>query len=242
MESPLGSLPLGSEVRLSPDQTLHLRKVLRLKEGDHCLITDGTGHEAEATVWSFPVSGEAVLLLNRVTGTASTPDVQIRLFPAMIQKAKIDFLVEKAQELEIQEIIPVETSWTVVKMNQAEACKAAERWQRLAREAAKQSGSLRLIKIQKPVNFSKAFEQASADGTNIIFHPGKQAMPFAEWTKTLSRGSRLNLFFGPEAGFTQPEIEQAGKKAKMVALTQTLLKADTAAFGVAAAIRFLFPC
>ncbi len=172
IDTPLGGLGPGSETRLSRDQTDHVRKVIRLKEGEKCLVTDGRGYEAETTISSYLSSGEAILKVTKVNPPKTLNRPRVKVFSAMIQKAKIDFLVEKLQELEIEALIPVETSWTVVKMSQAEAQKAAERWQRLAIEAAKQSGALRLMQVDKAVKFEKALDLANADGKLILFHPG----------------------------------------------------------------------
>ncbi len=241
VETALVGLEPGAQLRLSNDQTAHVRRVIRLQEGDRCLVTDGLGAEAETLIVSYLSSGEAVLKVLKVIPPVILKRPKVRIYSAMIQKAKIDFLVEKLQELEIEALIPVETSWTVIKMNQAESVKAGERWQRLAKEAAKQSGALRLMRVEKPVKFQKALEEAGSHGKIVLFHPGPEALAFAEWSKSLSMDSKINLFFGPEAGFTDAEAELARSKGVSVALTRTLLKADTAALGVAASLRFLFP-
>lgn len=241
LDTPMSGLAPAAEVRLSRDETAHLRKVIRLKEGDRCLVTDGQGYEAEAVILSFVSSGETQVRLDQITHAPAPKRPRVRVFSAMIQKEKIEWLVEKLQELGIDAFIPVETTWTMIKMSSTDAMRLGERWHKTAREAVKQSGALWKIKIENTMSFEKALEHASKDGQIVLFHPGGGALPFAEWTKSLSRDSKINLFFGPEAGFTDEEAQQARKKGVSVELTETLLKADTAAFGVAAAVRFLFP-
>lgn len=240
-DTPFTGLEPGDELRLSRDETAHLRKVIRLKEGDRCLVTDGQGGEAEALILSFISNGETAVRLDKITQAPVARRPFVRVYSAMIQKEKIEWLVEKLQELGIDAFIPVETTWTMIKMSSTDAMRLGERWHKAAREAVKQSGALRKIRIENTMEFGKALEHASQDGEIVLFHPGGGAKPFFEWSKTLSRDSRVNLFFGPEAGFTDAEAELARKKGISVELTESLLKADTAAFGVAASLRFLFP-
>lgn len=215
-----------------------MQKILRLGPGDSCLVTDGLGGEARAIVASL-ADGQAVLRLEQVTQTPARKRPVIKLFPAYIQRGKMDDMVEKAQELEAEALVPVETEWTIVKMNAAEAEKVAGRWRRLVCEAAKQSGALRLMQIEKPVKYKDALKQIEAGETAVMFHPGEGSVEFADWVKTLTASSNLKLFFGPEGGFTDQEA--AGFKGVKVRLTESLLKADTAVLGVLSALRFLFP-
>lgn len=237
----LQAVPEGSSLELHEDETSHLRKVLRLGTGDSCLVTDGKGYEATAMIVAFSAAGRAQLRVLGVRKPHAKKGPVIRVYPAMIQKAKIEYLVEKAQELEIEGMTPMETSRSIVKMAASESEKAMKRWQKLACEAAKQSGSLYLIEISKPVKFKTAF--ADAPGRKIVFHPSDKnftSTPFNVWLKTVKPEDELSIFFGPEGGFTDEEINSISKNADVVQLTETVLKADTAMLGVLAGLRFLF--
>ena len=237
----LETVPEGSSLELHEDETTHLRKVLRLGTGDSCLVTDGKGYEAKAMIVSFSAANRAQLRVLEVLKPLVKKGPVIRVFPAMIQKAKIEYLVEKLQELEIESMIPVETSRSIVKMAAQESEKSLKRWQKLACEAAKQSGSLYLIEISRPVKFKTAF--ANAPGKKVVFHPSDKnftSTPFNAWLKTVKPEDEVSIFFGPEGGFTDEEVNGISKNADVVQLTETVLKADTAMLGVLAALRFLF--
>lgn len=237
----LQSVPEGSSLELHEDETVHLKKVLRMGTGDHCLVTDGKGSQAKAMIVGFSAGGRAQLRVVEEVKLRNKNGPVIRVYPAMIQKAKIEYLVEKAQELEIDGMTPIETSRSIVKMAAAEAEKAMKRWRKLACEAAKQSGSLYLIEVGKPVKFKTAF--TAAPGRKIVFHPSDKnfsSTPFNEWIKTVKPSDELSIFFGPEGGFTDEEVNSISENADVVHLTETVLKADTAMMGVIAALRFLF--
>lgn len=234
----------GQSLRLSLSETRHLREVLRLQKGDKCLVIDGLGRSGEARVEGETSDGLAHLVLEGLTSTMEIPRLQIRIYPALLQKGKIDDLVEKAQELAVQEILPTETKHTVLKMDENAKMKVLLRWNKIAREAAKQSGSSQLVRISAPQKFEKAVAGVPEKEWAVLFHPCEEAEAFAGWAPKISGGETLHLFLGPEGGFSDSEVQAFSKrrgKKSVVELGDTLLKADTAFIGVVSALRFLFP-
>ena len=234
---------------LEPAETHHLRDSIRLKPGDACLVTDGQGGEAEAMVGEFAADGRVCLHIQRVlVKTGSFNDlVVLRVFPAMLRKGKTDLLVEKAQELGAHEFRPIVSEHCEVQIAKEKTEKIVERWNRIAREASKQSGNLKLLKIEAPQGFKEALSSLSPDEPVVIFHPGPDSVTFPEWLSGI-RGLRgtikaLNVFIGPEGGFSQDEIlwakwHRKEKNLQLVELGEVLFKADTAFIGVVASLRF----
>ena len=179
----------------------------------------------------MPVKNRAVMIL------------KLRLYPALLQKGKLDDLVEKAQELAVEEIIPIETKHTVLKMDEKAKMKVTLRWEKIAQAAAKQSGVSQLVKIQPPRKFEKIVAGIPENERAVLFHPLGKTEAFKDWVRELSPGETLHLFLGPEGGFSDSEValfsQRRGKK-NIVGLGETLLKADTAFIGVVSALRFLF--
>ena len=234
---------------LDPAETHHLRDSIRLKPGDACLVTDGQSGEAEAVVGEFASDGRVCLHIQKVLiKTGSFKDaVALRVFPAMLRKGKTDLLVEKAQELGVHEFRPIVSEHCEIQIAKEKTEKIVERWNRIAREASKQSGNLKILKIDAPRSFKEALGGLSPDESVVIFHPGPEAAPFPEWLSKL-RESRaeiktLNVFIGPEGGFSQEEIRWAKwhrkeKNLQLVELGEVLFKADTAFIGIVASLRF----
>lgn len=243
----LGHAP--QDLWLDPAETHHLRDSIRLKPGDACLVTDGQGGEAEALVGEFAADGRVRLQIQRVlVKTGSFDDIiRLRVFPVMLRKGKTDLLVEKAQELGVHEFHPIVSEHCEIQIAKEKTGKIVERWNRIAREASKQSGSLKILHIETPRNFKEAVESISPEEPVVIFHPGPDSIPFPQWLKELQgfRGKikALNLFIGPEGGFSQEEIRwvQWHRKEKnlwLVGLGEVLFKADTAFVGIVASLRF----
>jgi len=165
----------------------------------------------------------------------------------MLRKGKTDLLVEKAQELGVFELWPIFSEHCEIKIAQEKARKMTDRWDRIAREASKQSGALRVIHVAAPRGFKDAVAAVPADEPLVIFHPTQSAIGFPEWIASIqtlkSRPKVWNLFIGPEGGFSEAEIDwvrwtRKEKNFYLVSLGEILFKADTAFIGVVAALRF----
>jgi 16S rRNA (uracil1498-N3)-methyltransferase len=234
---------------LDPAETHHLRDSIRLKPGDACLVTDGQGGEAEAVVGEFSPDGRVCLQIQRVLiKTGSFNDcMTLRVFPVMLRKGKTDLLVEKAQELGAHEFFPITSEHCEVQVAEEKTGKIVERWKRIAQEASKQSGNLKLLKIDAPRSFKKALESLPLDEPVVIFHPGPDSVGFPKWLDDVREQKAgikaLNIFIGPEGGFSEDEIRWAKwhrkeKNLRLVGLGEVLFKADTAFIGIVASLRF----
>ncbi len=234
---------------LDKEEAHHLRDIIRLKQGDACLVTDGQGGEAEALVGEFAADGRVCLRIQKVLiKTGQFHDaVTLRMFPAMLRKGKTDFLVEKAQELGVHEFRPIFSGYGEVQVAKEKTEKIVERWNRIAREASKQSGNLKLIRIEAPKDFKEAFADVPSEEPAVIFHPGPDSTAFPSWIDEIkaAQGSikALNVFIGPEGGFSEEEIRWARwhrkeSSLRLVELGEVLFKADTAFVGIAASLRF----
>lgn len=240
--------PTG-DLWLEPSETHHLKDSIRLKPGDTCLVTDGEGREAEALIHEFSGDGRTHLQILRAI-SAKEPGgerIRLRLIPTMLRKGKTDFLVEKAQELGAFELWPISSEHCEIKVAEEKAEKMVDRWHRIAREASKQSGALRVVHITGPRGFKEAVAAVPAEEPLVIFHPSRGAIAFPEWIRAIqtakSQPGTLNLFFGPEGGFSETEIDwvqwkRKGKNFFLVGLGEVIFKADTALIGVVATLKF----
>ena len=171
--------------------------------------------------------------------------MHLRVYQAFLQRGKMDWLIEKAQEIGIQEFCPLETERTMVKVDSQDYPHLLDRWQKIIREAAKQSGSLQTMKVVAPRSFKKAVKECPASEITAIFHPDSSGTDFRQWcekngmfSEKLSR-KKFHLFFGPEGGFSDEEVSRAQSSgAETITLGSGILRTDTAF--VAAAGFFTF--
>jgi 16S rRNA (uracil1498-N3)-methyltransferase len=249
---PSAFTPGRLHVALSREETAHLRNVLRLREGAEVFVFDGEGHEFLCVVEAAERrrAAEAVL---RVLGLAEPPHrespLELTLAPAMLKGEKFDTVVQKATELGVTRIVPVETERAEVRLpgspEEPAAAKRVARWRRIAVEAAKQSGRARVPEVRSPIHLTTLLSEVAhdldgSDELRLVFSE-RDGRGLAE---TLADAGapvrRVTALVGPEGGWEDAELEQATAAGwHAVTLGGRTLRAETAGVVVAALLQHL---
>lgn len=242
---------VGAMIQLSSSETKHLKTILRLGPGDHCLLVDGSGREASAQICNFTGTGQATLKIEEIQKKSNSAyKTSLRACQALMRKGKIDFLIEKAQELGVNAFWPIQAERSQVKLTPDVLNKVVARWQKKTQEAAKQSGSSRLMEIGPVKTLQETLNSLDPHERIAVFHPDSQGVCFKDWIWKLcdaaNQNLSLNLFFGPEGGFSEKEITEIKKHAsdralEFVSLGGNILRLETAFLGVMTAVRLLLP-
>jgi 16S rRNA (uracil1498-N3)-methyltransferase len=202
----------------------HLTRVLRVEAGQKFEISDNRNvYLAEVQAARKDLVSFAVIQQLEVP----RPALRLRLFAALIKFERFEWMLEKATELGVERVTPVDTERSEKGLAQA-AAKRLARWDRIAREASEQSRRARLPEIESTVALEEALrEQATcryvleeADACPIL--SALPATPRAE--------DEVALLVGPEGGWTDRErasIQASGWIA--VSLGKNILRAETAA-------------
>src|SRR5215218_5420390 len=128
-------------VTLTADEARHLRDVLRLKPGAEVYVFDGRGHEFRCTVVNTTRDAAELKIESEVEPAKPESQLQLNLCAALLKGEKFDLVVQKATELGVTKITPLVTRYADIHLRDAaDAMKRVARWQRIALEAAKQSG------------------------------------------------------------------------------------------------------
>jgi len=225
-----------NEVTLPKDAAHHL-KVLRPKNGEEIELFDGHGH---TRVYHFNAStghldtpaGPATLHL-----CSATP---ITLFACVTKGSRWDWTIEKAVELGAERIVPVISDRSIVRLAADEREPKAERWRRIAEDAARQSDAVWLPQILAPVDFAESLKlvrECGAVFVGALANPPPPPLLTAirrvqnEDPTVLERG--LGLYVGPEGDFTPAELQALLEIAVPTSFGPTILRAETAAiFGL----------
>ncbi|MEJ7618390.1 MAG: 16S rRNA (uracil(1498)-N(3))-methyltransferase [Pyrinomonadaceae bacterium] len=231
---------------LDADETRHLREVLRLRPGDEVYLFNGEGLEFLCEVETIERRGPAVLKIKgEVRAARPESALQLTLALALLKGEKFDLVVQKATELGVARIVPLITARADVRpREERDAAKRQTRWQRLALEAAKQSGRARLPEIALPVTFSEiiAGGEAAHDDVRVFFSERDGAGLRAWAAAARSENVRsIAAMVGPEGGWEDEEIRHARDAAwSIVTLGGRTLRAETAAITVVALLQHLF--
>ena len=223
----------SGEYLLSGEPGRHGAMVLRLRPGEEVTLCDGNGTDYICTVREN--TGESLLLdVGKAVTNRGEPRVKITVCQCLPKGDKLETVVQKAVELGAYELWPVESRYCVVKWYQKSREKKLARLQKIALEAAMQSGRGIVPKVLKPAGLGPALERARAEG-DVLFLYERAANSLRGCLE--NTGDRLFLFVGPEGGFSEEEAALAEKLgARIASLGPRILRTETAPIAALAAI------
>ena len=214
-----------ARVDLGGDEAHHLIHVLRLRPGDTVALFDGRGTARSARVAG--IHAEVVELALGDPLPANESPLELTLAVAVPKGEKMSLLIQKLTELGVATVQPLVTDHGEVKERAIR--KRLERWQRVALEAAKQSGRSRLPRIEPP----RPFDDVVVTGT-FLLTPGAPPLRSSVAVETAI------IAVGPEGGWSKRELELArARSAIELGLGPRTLRAETAAMAAAALVQWL---
>jgi 16S rRNA (uracil1498-N3)-methyltransferase len=224
-------------VTLGSDEARHLRDVLRLKAGDEVYVFDGRGREFRCAVLTSRRDAAELRIEAEVDPAKPESHLQLNLCVALLKGEKFDLVAQKATELGVKKIIPLLTRFADIRLHDAaDATKRLARWQRIALEAAKQSGRAFVPEISLPVDFETALD---VDGLGVMFAE-RNGESFEHLTRETAPQS-VTALVGSEGGWSDEEIEAAkARNFHVITLGGRILRAETAAITVTALLQHLF--
>ena len=239
-------LPLASGLETAlPETVARHVQVLRLQPGTVLTLFDGQGREWDCELLAMTRSAVQVRIGAGRTVDRELP-VAVTLAVGMPANERMDALVEKATELGVAALQPLQCERGVLRLAGERADKRVRHWQAVAAAAAEQCGRTRLPRIEPVCSLrdwlAKLLPAGEAGETRFLLSLGSGALPFAEGLRpAICPGRSLLFASGPEGGFS-PEEDAAARSAGLqpLALGPRVLRADTAPLLALAALAALF--
>ena len=228
-------LATGNDVELDSNALRHVVQVLRLKVGHPLILFNGEGGEYSAELIQVE-KRRAMARIKEFHDINRESSLFTHLGIGISKGERMDFALQKAVELGVNEISPLFTEHCVVQLNDKRALKKQEHWQAVIISACEQSGRNTLPTLNAPQSFHQWLADTS-NNTRLILDPAAST--------TLStvkhEASGVMLAIGPEGGFSQSEIEQAlAKDFTGIALGPRVLRTESAAIASLTAIQSLW--
>jgi 16S rRNA (uracil1498-N3)-methyltransferase len=237
---------------LGKEEARHLQTVLRVKPGEMIQLFDGQGRTRMETVAGLEKNS---LTLTAIESVVSHPKAlcAITLFACVSKGKHMDWTIEKAVELGVARIVPVISDRTIVRVDADARDAKADRWMRIAEEAARQCGSAWLPEILAPQSFKESLALVKQTNPTFVAALTPNAKPLRDFLLPIPSGvrvpdsefreghasaclgradarpSQVGWFVGPEGDFTPDELKgllHAG--AVPVSLGPLVLRAETA--------------
>ena len=220
--------------RLLPQEARHALTVLRLKAGDPIQLI------LEDQLFSAVLNDTSPEVTARLGEALPSPEpaVRVTLYQGLPKADKVDWLAQKCTEAGVYAIRVLEMARSVSRLNAADAARKTERWQRIAQEAAKQSGRAHVPEIEV-VSAKRLPELLAAH--DLVLTPWEEARGVSLRQALQSRPDArdIGLIIGPEGGITEDEIEACrAAGAVPVTLGPRIFRTETA--GLAALIMTLY--
>ena len=214
----------GGVAELHGEEARHLTRVLRVEPGQRFEISDNqSAYLAEIE----QARGEHVIF--RIVEPLDSPDVPLHLTlcAALIKFDHFEWLIEKATELGVERIQPVDAARSERGLFEASR-KRSERWTRIARESSQQSRRVRAPEILPAVRFESSLQTPAAH--RFFLDESEAPGLLKQLPAERPRGSEAALLIGPEGGWTDTERLAAGTAGwQPASLGPQILRAETAA-------------
>jgi len=219
-------------VVLSGNNAKHVSFSLRMAPGERIVVCDGRGTDCLCEITRITADSVFCDVIEKKQNEAEPP-YQAVLYQALAKGEKMDYIIQKAVEFGVAEIVPFESSRCIAKLREGSAEKKIARWQRIAEEAAKQCGRGVIPKIAEPTTFERALKMA--DGVSFICYESEEQRSVSE----LERAEKYSFFIGPEGGFSPEEIELSKAAGILpVSLGRRILRTESASGFVLACLSY----
>lgn len=200
-----------------------------MKIGDEFLVSENNVSNL-CRIESF--EGECIIaeIIEESFQDTSLP-IRIYLFQGLPKNDKMELIIQKAVELGVDAIIPVEMNRCVVKLDDKKKKSKTERWQAIAESAAKQSKRTSIPEVHNVMTYKQALAKASELDVFMVPYECKDGM---ESTRNalakIKSGMSVGILIGPEGGFELNEIDAATESGGItVSLGKRILRTETAA-------------
>ncbi len=188
----------GDRVVFDAQETRHLARVLRLGPGDVVQVVDGQGAEFTVRLESIEGHRAAGTTLARSASAPESP-LAVTLAQGVPKGDKMEWIIRTVTELGVARILPLLTERTIVRLEPGRWRERARRWQRVAREAAKQCGRPVIPTVETPRSIQEFAEADWAATLRLCFWEGERRGLSEVLEKTEDRWPRRCLSSGPKA-------------------------------------------
>ncbi len=228
---------LADKMVVAGGEAHHMLRVLRLAAGDQVVVVDPVGQAAVARITQASDT-EVFLSMETMLEEEREAPITIRLAQGLPKSDKMDFIVQKAVELGISEIIPMEADTSVVRYDAAKQQNRRERWQKIAAEAAKQCQRTIVPNVAAVQDLAKLLAATGGETQIIVLYEGQVPLGLKQVLRERP-GNDYLLIIGPEGGLSSREVQLAQERgAAIVTMGPRILRTETAALAAIAAVMY----
>ena len=225
------------EAILTGGEHVHLKRVLRLREGDAVFVSDGKGRLARAVIADIGRDATRVRIEGESRLNPESP-LDITLIQAVPKHRKMEWILQKATELGVARVVPVVSAFSVPRVAGERWRRKRDRWRQILREAAKQSHRARIPHLEDLLPVEEALIRYRS-GENLFFTP-RGAVSLKEYLDNSKETNKMTIAVGPEGGFSPREHDTAlGLGYHLCTMGPRIMRLETAVIKVLAVLQFV---
>lgn len=223
-------------VTITGDNAHHISRSLRMAAGEHITVCDMQGTDYDCVLQDFLTDRVTARIVSAVK-TKNEPPYRVHLYQALPKGEKFDLIIQKAVECGVYDITPFESEFCIARVKTESEMKKNERRQRIALEAAMQSGRGIVPRVHTAVPFSQMLEDASKADIPLFCYEGTGTSSLKQLIRSRvltsagqdNRIPEISVVIGSEGGFSGTEAERAREAGMSMAnLGSRILRTETA--------------
>jgi len=226
------ALKVGTQIVLDEFAAHHLLKVLRFPEGKNITLFNGDGLDYQVKV----ISAKKTCFIDVVACEQNNREsaLDLTLAQGIAKGEKMDFLIQKAVELGVKRIIPVQSERCVVRLKGEKLVKRIQHWQKIANHACEQSGRAVIVEVTPAQTLTELLADTKGSGF-VLHHRATQGLLDSKAPK------QATILIGPEGGLSEDEIEEAiSANFQPLLLGNRILRTETASLAAIANMQLLW--
>ena len=223
----------GAQVALTGEEGRHAAVVRRIRVGETVVLSDGQGRGLRGTVSESSKTGLTVDVVDQLISEPGP--VRFVAVQALAKGDRSELAIEMLTEMGIDEIVPWQSSRSIVKWTAERGAKSLARWRSTVREATKQSRRLRIPEVSEPVNTADLVRRIGTADVAVILHEDAD-QPLS--AIAVPESGEVLMIIGPEGGIAPEELnsfQQAG--GALVSLGEGVLRTSTAGLAALATLK-----
>lgn len=218
-------LQVSASINLETKAVKHIKDVLRMSVDDEVILFNGDGSDYHASINELSKKSVGVRIENKYPANNES-SVSIHLLQPLCRAEKMDWCLQKATELGVNEITPFISSRVNISIAANRLEKKMDHWRSVIESACEQSGRAIIPSLNQPSAFNIVMNNCTDESIKLI------ASPIADETTISSseiKATNCICAIGPEGGFNQDEILQAQHKGFIpIRIGPRILRLETA--------------
>ena len=217
----------GDIVKIDGGDFNHVKNVLRMKEGDAFLVSiDNKNYLCKLKEFFCDYLTAEIIEKDYLDTSLS---IELYLFQGLPKSDKLELIIQKAVELGVTKIIPVQMERSIAKIESNKVKAKTERFNAIAESAAKQCKRAFIPTVSEPLSLKQALELAKELDLFLIPYESEQGIKSTiSALAKIKKGFKVGVLIGPEGGFSDSEIELAKTVGLTISLGKRILRTETA--------------